>query len=195
MTVPVALIASRIAERASLSTDGGRFLSFRAFHRLTEGLTGPERAEVFAVLADDLQGCAWRVLAQDIELADQDLADPLDRAHKPRDRTRRSTNDPVGYDRHAKDPLVTIEPRDYVEALADVEVGQWGTIRCPLPGHDHERTGSFKVYDSPERGWRCYGCSRGGSIFDFGAHLWGIGTRGRDFRDLRARLRRELGIT
>lgn len=38
---------------------------------------------------------------------------------------------------------------------------------CPLPDHD-EKTPSFTVYEEDERGWFCYGCSRGGDVLD----LW-----------------------
>ncbi len=39
-----------------------------------------------------------------------------------------------------------------------------------------------------ERGWFCFGCRRGGSIYDFAALLWGAEPRGPDFVGLRDRL-------
>ena len=89
------------------------------------------------------------------------------------------------------DVLDEISPVDYVEALTGVHVPAHGTIRCPLPDHE-DRTPSCKVYKVPERGWYCYGCGRGGTIYDFGAALWGMSTRGAAFHDLRRELARAL---
>jgi CHC2 zinc finger len=89
------------------------------------------------------------------------------------------------------DVLDDISPPDYVEALTGVEVPRHGMVRCPLPDHV-ERTPSFKVYESPDRGWFCFGCCRGGSIYDLGAALWGMSTRGAAFHDLRRELARAL---
>jgi hypothetical protein len=44
------------------------------------------------------------------------------------------------------------------------------------------------VYPDPERGWHCYGCGGGSTIYDLAAKLWGLDTRGSDFIELRARL-------
>ena len=44
------------------------------------------------------------------------------------------------------------------------------------------------VYATAERGWCCYSCGRGGSIYDLAAALWGLGTRGADFKLVRQRL-------
>lgn len=89
------------------------------------------------------------------------------------------------------DVLDEIAPPDYVEALTGVDVPRHGMIHCPLPGHD-ERTPSFKAYETPERGWYCFGCCRGGSIYDLGAALWGLSTRDAAFHDLRRELARAL---
>jgi hypothetical protein len=85
------------------------------------------------------------------------------------------------------DPLLAIPPRVYVERLLGVEVPRSGFISCPL---HVDRTPSFKVYDTAERGWMCFSarCRRGGSIYDLAAHLWGLGTRGENFLTLRHRL-------
>ena len=51
-----------------------------------------------------------------------------------------------------------------------------GKIHCPF--HD-DHTPSLQLY---QHDWYCYGaCRTGGSIYDFGALLYGLGTRGRDF--------------
>jgi hypothetical protein len=44
------------------------------------------------------------------------------------------------------------------------------------------------VYEDPQRGWYCFGCQRGGSIYDFAALLLGRGTRGEEFIELRREL-------
>lgn len=191
LSIPTAIIAKRILDTLQERT-GTRptWVDLREFHGLTEGLTGPERLAVFHALPEDVQAGAWDALAQVVEA--QRAAED-DRPYQPRERKRLSTSDPLNYDRKAKDPLVTIPPPEYVARLGGVDVSMWGTVRCPLPGHD-ERTGSMKVYEAPERGWYCYGCHRGGSIFDFASATWGIPTRGAGFKELRRRLREELGV-
>jgi CHC2 zinc finger len=74
-----------------------------------------------------------------------------------------------------------------VEHLLGVEVPRSGFVSCPF---HVDRTPSFKVYETPERGWMCFSahCRRGGSIYDLAAALWGLGTRGQDFLELRRRL-------
>jgi len=90
-----------------------------------------------------------------------------------------------------EDVLLTIPPAVYIEALTGAEISARGMTCCPLPDHE-DHTPSFVAYDDPERGWYCYGCNRGGSIYDFGAALWGLPTRGTGFTELRVRLADEL---
>jgi CHC2 zinc finger/RepB DNA-primase from phage plasmid len=98
----------------------------------------------------------------------------------PRSRCGSQTN------RNVDDPLLAIEPARFVEELAGVAVPRNRKVRCPF--HD-DRTPSLHVYDDPARGWCCFGCGRGGSIYDFAALLWGgLQTRGTDFVELRRRL-------
>lgn len=87
------------------------------------------------------------------------------------------------------DLLRTIPATDYVPALTGQELGRDGKTHCPL--HEEDRTPSLQAYPE-DRGWYCFGCGRGGNIYDLGAHLWNIGTRGDEFRELRRRLAREL---
>jgi CHC2 zinc finger/RepB DNA-primase N-terminal domain len=61
------------------------------------------------------------------------------------------------------DPLEAIPPPVYVEQLTGLRVGRSGKVPCPF--HE-DRTPSMHVYDDPERGWYCFGCGRGGSIYD-----------------------------
>ncbi len=89
------------------------------------------------------------------------------------------------------DPLLHIDSAHYVERLAGVVVTRGRKARCPF--HD-DATPSLHVYRDPASGWYCYGCERGGSIYDFAALLWHRDTRGPDFVELRAQLRAALDI-
>lgn len=89
------------------------------------------------------------------------------------------------------DDLLRIEPAHYVQRLAHLAVPRDRKIACPF--HD-DRTPSLHVYQAPEQGWFCFGCGRGGSIYDFAAHLWRCDSRGADFLALRERLRSLLDI-
>lgn len=83
------------------------------------------------------------------------------------------------------DPLLRIAPTVYVSDLLGVVARPGRKVPCPF--HTDERP-SLHVYPSAARGWSCFSCGRGGSIYDLGAAVWGIGTRGRDFVALRRRL-------
>lgn len=85
-----------------------------------------------------------------------------------------------------EDPLLAITPAEYVQRLTGLVVGRAGKVRCPFHA---DRTPSLHVFDTPERGWYCFGaCQRGGSVYDFAALLWQTDTRGREFIELRERL-------
>lgn len=89
-----------------------------------------------------------------------------------------------------EDRLLAVSPRVYVERLTGVRVARDGKVRCPFH-EDH--TPSLHVYEDPQRGWFCFGCGRGGSIYDFAALLLGRGTRGGDFIELRRELSALIG--
>ena len=91
----------------------------------------------------------------------------------------RATRDP------GRDRLLAIPPAVYVSALLGVEARPGRKVHCPF--HDDERP-SLHVYATASRGWSCFSCRRGGSIYDLAAELWGMGTRGRAFVDLRREL-------
>ena len=58
------------------------------------------------------------------------------------------------------------------------------------PGLHEDHTPSLQLY---EHDWYCYGaCRTGGSIYDLGALLYGLRTRGHEFLELRQRLAEEL---
>lgn len=90
----------------------------------------------------------------------------------------------------SSDPLLALAPRLYVERLLGQRVGRSGKVRCPF--HE-DGTPSLHVYPEPGRGWYCFGCGRGGSVYDLAALLWGhTGTRGSEFVALRDELREIL---
>jgi hypothetical protein len=127
---------------------------------------------------------AARIDARDLVQHLPALGEPASRAgHDARERQDES------------DPLLQIAPREYVERLCDSTVGRDRKVRCPF--HDDE-TPSLHVFDEPERGWFCFGCHRGGSIYDFAGLLWGRRLRGAEFvrlqRDLRATFLGEPGV-
>lgn len=108
------------------------------------------------------------------------LPDPLPE-HVPRP--------PVRLPTATDDPLLTIPPPVYVEALTALEIGRDGKVCCPF--HD-DSTPSLHVYDEAEHGWHCFGCGRGGTIIDFGAALYGLEPRGQGFHEIRRRLDADL---
>ena len=80
------------------------------------------------------------------------------------------------------DPLLRIPPAMYVKALLGTSPGRNQKVSCPF--HEDERP-SLHVYPTPARGWCCFSCGRGGSIYDLAGPLWGLVTRGREFLQLR----------
>jgi DNA primase len=87
------------------------------------------------------------------------------------------------------DPLRLVPPPVYFERLTGLRVGRSGKLHCLF--HD-DRSPSLHVYPEPDRGWYCFGCGRGGSVFDLAALLWGRETRGQDFLELRRELEKLL---
>lgn len=87
--------------------------------------------------------------------------------------------------------LEQIPPPVYFERLAGVAPHR-GFVRCPVHGDGDERTPSCQVFNEPARGWVCHSCRAGGTIFDLAAAVWGMGTRGQAFVELRRRLLAEF---
>jgi hypothetical protein len=87
--------------------------------------------------------------------------------------------------------LLAIASSDYARVLAGREPNREGKISCPF---HPDRTPSLQLY--PDGGFYCFGssCRRGGTIFDFAGHLWGIDPRGAGFLEVRARLAREFSL-
>jgi hypothetical protein len=82
------------------------------------------------------------------------------------------------------DPLLAIAPSVYVPVLVGAPLNRDRKVPCPF---HLDRTPSLPAFGRG-RGWRCFGCGARGSIFDLAARLWGLGTRGAEFRELRRRL-------
>src|SRR3954447_18359293 len=83
------------------------------------------------------------------------------------------------------DPLLRIDPSVYVADLLGRAPGRNHKVACPF--HDDVRP-SLHVFPTPERGWCCFSCGRGGSIYDLAAAMWGITPPGREFIQIRERL-------
>jgi hypothetical protein len=83
------------------------------------------------------------------------------------------------------DPLLNVEPAVYVTELIGRRPGRNHKVACPF--HE-DQTPSLHVFPTPERGWCCFSCGRGGSIYDLAAAMWGTTTRGREFVELREHL-------
>jgi hypothetical protein len=87
------------------------------------------------------------------------------------------------------DPLRRIPPGVYVPVLTGQAVGRDGKVSCPF--HE-DRTPSLHLYERPDQGWYCFGCGRGGSIYDLAAELYGVSPRGRGFLRLRGLLQQRF---
>lgn len=84
-----------------------------------------------------------------------------------------------------RSPLDKIAPSTYFRVLTGQQVGHNGKTYCPIPGHT-ERTPSCHVYDREDGkngGWYCFGCRRGGGIYDLAALTLGepVPLRGSSF--------------
>lgn len=98
-------------------------------------------------------------------------------------------------DRHARSQrelrLLAIPAADYVHVLTGRTPNRAGKILCPLHS---EREPSLQIY--ADGTFYCFGstCRKGGTIFDFAAHLWltsqsrDVPLRGRRFIEVRERL-------
>jgi hypothetical protein len=159
--------------------------NFKRFHSATRNLDGPERMRIFNLLPADWQAAAWERLEAQLEgqrLLDKELDFP-DRREIVVPIKRRQGAEPRQRDND--DALLTIDPPTYFAYLAGVDVpGGGATIRCPLPDHK-DRTPSCHVYPDAAQGWYCFGCHRGGALYDLARELSGVGDRGEAFIELR----------
>lgn len=84
--------------------------------------------------------------------------------------------------------LQDIEPVVYFPALTDQDVRGYGSVCCPL--HE-DRLPSLSL--SPQ-GWYCHACGVGGGIYQLAGALWGLNTKGDDFKELHDRLTELMGV-
>ena len=110
-----------------------------------------------------------RIISADMALAPYshdalvgDLPGPVPQS-RPRMKGRTGTSD---------DPYQRISPPDYFLRLANVEVPYSGKVRCPAPDHE-DNDPSCHVDADPETGWWCFGCGRGGGIYQLASMLQG----------------------
>ena len=89
------------------------------------------------------------------------------------------------------DPLLRLEPRVYVSELLGRAPGRDGKVACPFHADENP---SLHVFRGAQRGWFCFSCRRGTSIYDLAGPLLGFATRGRDFVELRRELGRRFGL-
>jgi hypothetical protein len=107
---------------------------------------------------------------------------------RPRRRRTRQANGG-----RVSDRLQAIAPALYFRELAGIEPDRGGKACCPLPDHDDPEP-SCHVYEAPAQGWYCYGCGRGGDIYELAGTLWGFRREGREFVELRQLLEKRFGI-
>jgi hypothetical protein len=111
------------------------------------------------------------------------MPDPPDKPAHGRDQRQRRASHPL--DR----ALLAIPAEQYVQALTGIRPNRAGKIPCQF--HD-DVDPSLQLY--ADGSWYCFGCRRGGTIYDFAALLWGAGTKDHAFLKLRARLAQVLGV-
>ena len=98
----------------------------------------------------------------------------------------------------ASDDAAQLDPPAYFAALTGQQIGErGGHVACPLPDHtDH--LSSCMVYPAPARGWWCFGCCRGGAIYDLASLLdggpWGHDLRDEQFTAVKRRVHDQLGL-
>jgi RepB DNA-primase from phage plasmid/CHC2 zinc finger len=111
------------------------------------------------------------------------LPDPPHKPGRGQDQGQRRVRHPL--DR----ALLAIPAEQYVQALTGIRPNRARKIPCPF--HD-DRDPSLQLYG--DASWYCFGCRRGGTIYDFAALLWGAGTKDHAFLKLRSRLAQVLGV-
>jgi hypothetical protein len=117
--------------------------------------------------------------------------DAFAHAMSERQRKQREIENELRATMQPDDPFHDIDADVYIPALTGREVVR-GFAKCPFHGGGEERTPSLHV-SGPV--WHCHGCHAGGSIYDFGALLWGLEPRRDGFREIRQQLALALRAT
>jgi CHC2-type zinc finger protein len=167
-------------------------LTFEAWRAETSEMPGWARREAHRFLPEGDQDACWDALGERSWLWNESLwlAEkrpyeewPPPKRHHPARRSSAATSTRPGTVSLSSgdDPLKSVEPRVYFEALAGVTVPPSGWVNCPLPHHE-DRNPSCQVLSTH---WRCFGCGRGGGAIELASELHGIEPRGRGFWRLR----------
>ena len=93
---------------------------------------------------------------------------------------------PVGDFDSEKQRLQSLDVETYFHKLTGREA--WGrAVRCPL--HADGDSPSFYLYRETDS-WHCFGCGKGGRIYELAALLWGyeVPLRGEQFKEVHGRL-------
>jgi hypothetical protein len=93
------------------------------------------------------------------------------------------------------DPLRGLSARDYVPDLLGRPLRADGKTMCPFHPDDEPSLHAYAGSGADARGWWCFACGVGGSVYDLAARLWGLSTRGSDFLELRRRLLARYGLS
>lgn len=126
-----------------------------------------------------------RVLCERLEIVSYSAREVVGHLPDPDQRAPQPASDHFSA---GDDPLQVIPAAEFIPALTGRQVARDGKVACPF--HD-DRSPSLHAYGA-DRGWACFGCGRGGTIIDFGAHLYGIEPRGAGFHEIRRRLAADL---
>lgn len=142
----------------------------------TRELDGPGRKSYFEALPEPQQREAWRTLRETTEFR-RALREP---------RAVRTDWRAIG------DRLRELPATEYVQRIAGREIEDRQRITCPLPDHD-DHTSDFGIRQT---GWHCFGCNRGGTIYDFAALYWerGEDPKGQMFKAVRTELAEMFGL-
>jgi hypothetical protein len=188
---PVSAQAAQAANRKLAYRVGGDLASVDATRILRPPQTFNHKhrppAEVRLQLLDEERSYLLEELTAGLEDPAADRAAGATRPLHAPDRPRHGRRTGVGDLVHEQ--LREIETSEYVARLTGREPNREGKIACPFHA---DRNPSLQCY--PDGTWCCFGCRRGGTVFDFAGALWGLQTKGREFLQLRARLAQELGV-
>jgi hypothetical protein len=185
--------------------------TFAELHRRWPDLPAPGRALIFDASTPQAQEACWGAIRRDADARTEAeniyegrmfepycdqcrdrtaVHEPGEGCHQVRGRSTEamSTNPSRVAASAGDDPLKTVPPHVYFEAVAGIVVPPKGWVSCPKPGH-LDRRPSCKVTNTH---WRCWSCGAGGSIIDFGAALYGLEPTGRGYWEIRDRLVADL---
>ena len=171
-------------------------LNRRLAHRLGGDMSCTDRGRIMRLPGsfNGKRGASSRILAADFG---RPLVDPGEvRRALPDPEPRRERARPPRVRLLEDDELGRVPPPGYFRLLCGVAVpSRGGYVLCPL--HE-ERTPSCMVWAEPARGWWCFGCGRGGGIYDLASLMdggpWGRELAGESFIAVRDRLRKRTGV-